>query len=99
MTHTVFLFLPTVMLFREQLRCVGFFRQFTDCACTCQRDCKRERKNGQIRKGNRVWGLGRAVSKDSVWAAVYSGMTAKNTVDREGDGGDERGKVNEYYKQ
>lgn len=41
MTHTVFLFLPTVVLFREQLRCVGFFRQFTDGEIVRERERER----------------------------------------------------------
>lgn len=50
----------------------------------CVREMVRERKKGKSGKGNRAWGLGR-VSRDSVKTAVYSGMTARYTVDREGD--------------
>lgn len=46
-----------------------------------------------------MWELRREVSRDSVRAAVYSGMTARYTIDREGDRENEGGKVNESYKQ
>lgn len=46
-----------------------------------------------------MWELRREVSRDSVRAAVYSGMTARYTVYREGEKENEGGKVNEYYKQ
>lgn len=61
------------------------------------REMVRERKESKRRKGNRVWELGREASRDSVWADVYSGMTARYTVDREGE--NEGGRVNEYYMQ
>lgn len=91
---TISAFIPTVFLFPDQLGCVGFFRQLSDGAhvCVCQID-------GKKRKKLKEWASGRDVSRDSVRAAVYSGMTARYTVDREGDREDEVGKVNEYYKQ
>lgn len=42
--------------------------------------------------------LGRDVSRDSLRATVFSGMNARYTVDRERDGENEVGKVNEHYK-
>lgn len=46
-----------------------------------------------------MWEFGIEVSRDSAGAVVYSGMTARYTVDREGDRENEGGKVNGYYKQ
>lgn len=34
-------------------------------------------REAKVEKGNRVWELGGEVSRDSVWAAVYSGITAR----------------------
>lgn len=47
----------------------------------CMYVCVRE----MVRKRKKEWEFGRGVSRDSIRAAVYSGMTARYTVDREGD--------------
>lgn len=48
----------------------------------CQRDGNR---NNEIERKTE-WELRREVSRDSIRAAVYSGMTARYTVDREENG-------------
>lgn len=66
----------------------------------CQRGGKRKKgRKVKVKRKNGVWELRREVSRDSVRAAVYSGMTARYTIDREGDRENEGGKVNESYKQ
>lgn len=60
-----------------------------------QRDGNR---NNEIERKTE-WELRREVPRDSVRAAVYSGMTARYTVDRVGKQREQRGRVNEYYEQ
>lgn len=47
----------------------------------CQRMVREITKS----KGETEWALGREVSRDSIRAVLYVGMTASYTADREGD--------------